>query len=133
MQPASGFPGPPWPTRGGPKSSTMELDRVVLVLLLTTLPVNFCAKGKLVTLKLLDHYCLRVREAGDLQRNRAAVGVADGGRRDGEGNYGMGIAPRKQRKRSGQPNITALCSHIYLICGSRSSPPNLRISSYDPI
>src|SRR5437868_13103088 len=53
MQTAIGSPGPPCPTHGGPKSSTMELDRVVLVLLLTTLPVNLCGKGKLVTLKLL--------------------------------------------------------------------------------
>ena len=34
-------------------SSTIALDSVVLVLLLTTLPVNFCGYGKLVTTKLL--------------------------------------------------------------------------------
>ena len=81
--------------------------------------------------KLLDHHCLRVREAGDLQRNRAAVGVADGGRGDGEGDCGMGIAPRKQRQRSGQTNIAALCFHIFLICGSRSNGLNSSISCYD--
>ena len=48
--PAKGLPdGPLSPGTGGGNSRIMALGNVVLVLLLTTLPVSVCAKGKFVT------------------------------------------------------------------------------------